>query len=62
MSLPLARIAGRLASVLFSGLTPGFVGLYQANITVPADAPSGRQTLQLEAAGFASNTVQLWVQ
>lgn len=36
-----ATIGGRAAPVLFLGLTPGFVGLAQANIQVPADAPVG---------------------
>jgi uncharacterized protein (TIGR03437 family) len=27
--------------VSFSGLTPGFIGLYQVNVQVPADAPPG---------------------
>ena len=26
---------------MFAGLTPGFVGLYQVNVTIPADAPIG---------------------
>lgn len=26
---------------MFAGLTPGFVGLYQVNVTIPADAPTG---------------------
>jgi uncharacterized protein (TIGR03437 family) len=26
---------------LFAGLTPGFVGLYQVNVTIPQDAPKG---------------------
>jgi uncharacterized protein (TIGR03437 family) len=28
-------------AVLFSGLAPGFVGLYQINVTIPSDAPLG---------------------
>jgi uncharacterized protein (TIGR03437 family) len=28
-------------SVLYQGLAPGFVGLYQFNVTIPATAPSG---------------------
>ena len=29
------------ADPLFAGLTPGFVGLYQINVTIPQDAPTG---------------------
>ncbi len=36
-----ATIGGRPAGIRFLGLAPGFVGLTQANLLVPADAPSG---------------------
>jgi uncharacterized protein (TIGR03437 family) len=38
---PTATIGGKPAQISFSGLAPGFVGLWQVNIKVPADAPSG---------------------
>lgn len=34
-------VGGKPARVLFSGLAPGFVGLNQVNIEIPADAPAG---------------------
>lgn len=40
-SLPTATIGGKTATVYFSGLAPGFVGLWQLNVQVPNDAPSG---------------------
>lgn len=50
------------AQVLFSGLAPGFVGLYQVNIQVPANAPSGdRITLMLSSGGALSNPVTIAV-
>lgn len=36
-----ATIGGRTSPLLFLGLTPGFVGLAQANVQIPADAPTG---------------------
>lgn len=38
---PYVTIGGVPANVLFSGLTPGLVGLWQLNITIPANAPTG---------------------
>ena len=61
-TLASATIGGRNAPVSFSGLSPGFVGLYQANVTVPADAPSGEQELVLTANGVDSNAVRTFVQ
>jgi uncharacterized protein (TIGR03437 family) len=40
-TLPTATVGGKSATVYFSGLAPGFVGLWQLNVQVPADAPSG---------------------
>jgi uncharacterized protein (TIGR03437 family) len=39
--LPTVTIGGKAATVYFSGLSPGFVGLWQLNVQVPNDAPSG---------------------
>ena len=36
-----AMVGDRTAEVFFVGLTPGFVGLAQANLILPADAPVG---------------------
>jgi uncharacterized protein (TIGR03437 family) len=37
--------------VQYQGLAPGFVGLYQFNVTVPANAPSGDLALQVSQSG-----------
>jgi len=44
MTTPVVTIGGKNAEVLFSGLAPCYVGLWQLNIRVPADAPPGMET------------------
>jgi uncharacterized protein (TIGR03437 family) len=34
--LPIVYVADQQANVLFSGLAPGFPGLYQVNVTIPS--------------------------
>jgi len=48
---PTVTIGGSPAPPFFSGLTPGIVGLYQVNVSVPADAPTGTQPLKLSIGG-----------
>jgi uncharacterized protein (TIGR03437 family) len=56
-------IGGQPATVTFSGLAPGFAGLYQVNATVPASAPAGNAVpLTVSIGGATSNTVTLAVQ
>ena len=44
VSLPMVNIGGIPAEVVYSGLAPGFVGLYQVNVEVPvALSPPGGQ-------------------
>jgi uncharacterized protein (TIGR03437 family) len=59
---PTVMVAGMQATVEFSGLAPGFVGLYQINVKLPAGLPSGIQELVLEAAGRASKPVTIAIQ
>jgi uncharacterized protein (TIGR03437 family) len=49
------------AAAQFSGLTPGFVGLYQVNVTIPSGAKSGTMSLLL-VDNVQSTPVQLSVQ
>jgi minor extracellular serine protease Vpr len=46
---------------MFAGLAPGFAGLFQINVTVPDDAPTGDIALSLEIAGASSPSVLLAV-
>jgi uncharacterized protein (TIGR03437 family) len=44
-------IDGVRAPVTFSGLAPGFAGLYQLNVTIPQDAPRGNAELLIDVPG-----------
>jgi len=49
--------------LLFSGLSPGFVGLYQVNVQIPSTSPSGSAVpLVLKIGGVTSNTATIAVQ
>lgn len=44
----------------FAGLTPGLVGVYQVNVLVPEDAPSGDSVpLNISAGGIRSNVASI---
>ena len=59
ISSALVNIGGIPAAIEFSGLAPGFVGLYQVNVIVPGGLASGNQDVQLVINGTPSNTVTL---
>jgi uncharacterized protein (TIGR03437 family) len=54
-----AMIAGEQIEVLFSGLAPGFVGLYQLNLRLPRDLPPGNLDLQITSPFANSGVVKL---
>jgi uncharacterized protein (TIGR03437 family) len=55
-----ASIGGKQARVLYLGLTPNFVGLTQANLLVPADAPIGSDVpLVITVDGQSSNLLSV---
>jgi uncharacterized protein (TIGR03437 family) len=60
--VPVVTIGGQNASVLFSGLAPGFAGLYQINVTVPPGLNAGDQSVNVSIAGRMSNTLSVAVQ
>lgn len=57
---PQVEIGGQKATILFSGLAPGFVGLYQVNATVPQ--VSGTLPLTINVLGVTSMPVTIVVQ
>jgi uncharacterized protein (TIGR03437 family) len=58
-----AVVNGVELPVAFAGLTPGYVGLYQVNIPIPAaTVPGLGLSLTLKQGGQVSNTVFVAVQ
>jgi uncharacterized protein (TIGR03437 family) len=58
---PTVTIGGSQAGIIFSGLTPGSVALYQVNVSIPSNAPTGTQPLKLSIGG-QDTTINLLVQ
>ena len=52
---PTVTLGGLNANVSFAGLTPGLVGLYQINVTVPGGLQAGNLGLQVSTGGLLSN-------
>jgi len=53
-------VGEKRAQVLFSGLTPGFAGLYQVNAILAADTPTGDTVpLAISITGQSSNVVSI---
>jgi uncharacterized protein (TIGR03437 family) len=48
VNIPTVTIAGNPVPVDFSGLAPGFVGLYQVNVVVPVGVPPGSTLLGIQ--------------
>lgn len=60
---PTVTIGGVTASVSFSGLAPGYVGLYQVNVPVPAGVAAGTTVpVVISIGGVTSNTATIVVQ
>jgi uncharacterized protein (TIGR03437 family) len=59
LDMPTVTINGNTVPILFGGLTPGLVGLYQINLAVPADAANGDMQLVVSQGGAQSNATIL---
>jgi uncharacterized protein (TIGR03437 family) len=63
LATPSVSIGGVPAVVSYSGLAPGLVGLYQVNVQVPTNAPTGPAVnLAISVGSLTSNTVTVAVQ
>ncbi len=62
MELAAVTIGGVKAPVSFSGLAPGYVGLYQINAQVPTGLAATNQPVNVTISGAISKTVLLPVQ
>ena len=56
-----ASIGGKTATVLFSGATPGLVGVSQVNVVVPNGIPDGDNSLVITIGGVSSNSTTISV-
>ncbi len=57
---PTAKVDGNSATVMFSGAAPGFVGLYQVNLQIPASTRAAPDIpVVLTIGGKVSNTVTI---
>jgi uncharacterized protein (TIGR03437 family) len=59
LATPIVTIGGSPAVVSFSGVAPGFVGLYQVNAEVPTAAAAGNASVSMTISGGNSNSVLL---
>ena len=59
---PTVTIGGVAANVLFSGLTPDSIGLYQIDLEVPQNAPAGMQPVVITQNGVSSQPANLPIQ
>ena len=66
VATPVITVGGSAASVQFSGLAPGYVGLLQINVQLPSTLPAGTGTpptlpLSVTFPGAPAAVVNLWV-
>lgn len=62
-SVPVVFFGSEPGAVLFSGLAPGFVGLWQINVRLPAsNLPSGQVPVFVGIGGLAGNAVPVWIE
>jgi uncharacterized protein (TIGR03437 family) len=58
---PVVTIGGIPGNILYSGLAPTLVSIYQIDVTVPAGLSAGNQLVQINIGGVLSNAVNMAV-
>jgi uncharacterized protein (TIGR03437 family) len=62
LTTPLVTIGGAPATVQYSGIAPGFAGLYQINVQIPAGIPTGDDVpIQISMPGSVTDTATIAV-
>jgi uncharacterized protein (TIGR03437 family) len=59
---PQLTLGATSLNVIFSGLVPGYVGLYQVNVQMPASLPSGASSQLALLDGGQTVTAQIALQ
>jgi uncharacterized protein (TIGR03437 family) len=63
VATPSVTIGGQAATVVFSGIAPGYTGLYQVDVHIPSNAPTGDDVpLQIAMPGGASDSATISIQ
>lgn len=57
--VPRVNIGGTVAAPAFAGLAPGYIGLYQINVVIPAGAAAGTLDVTVQSNGVTGNTAKL---
>lgn len=56
---PVVNIGNQAAQIVFAGLTPGAIGLYQINLQVPSGLPAGNLPLTVTQGSVSANATTL---
>jgi uncharacterized protein (TIGR03437 family) len=59
---PVVMIGGQSAQVVYSGLAPGYAGLYQVNVVVPTSISTGTQPITIAIGGATSKASGVAIQ
>jgi uncharacterized protein (TIGR03437 family) len=57
VGVTIGGVALGATDILYAGVTPSYIGLYQVNLRVPAGVPSGRQPIVITVGMIQSPTL-----